>query len=95
MSSGILASSGSVHHAIKRFFYYNGWYIYAIIIIIVECCWIVIGCYGWVSSQILFLKCPEKKSPKLLSLVILGTILKHPDDLLTCLDTLHQDSWSF
>ena len=31
----------------------------------------------------------KRKNPKLLSLVILEAILKHPDGVSTCLDTLH------
>ena len=45
--------------------------------IIAESCWTVIGLCGWGSSQILILTYPQKKkSPKLLSLVILEAILR-------------------
>ena len=42
-----------------------------------ESCQIAIGYCGWGTSQVVFLRYPWKKNPKLLSMVILEAILKH------------------
>ena len=46
-----------------------------------------------VHPKFYFWRIPKRVNNKLLDLVTLKAILKHADDLLTCLNTLHKDSW--